>query len=157
MLPLFDAACITTRRLLRRRAPFGADREHLHHIFLIAGFTVTETVTIMVVLALAGVGVGLAGTYYQVQDAILFGSFVALGIMYFWMIVHSWSVLRFLTRSINRRTNGVDRRIIADRRKNVNVAYMGQERRSGTERRKDLRRSNDSQNEEITPPNESVG
>lgn len=157
MLPLFDAACITTRRLMRRRAPFGADREHLHHIFLLAGFTVTETVTIMAVLAMLGVGVGLAATYYQVPDSIMFVSFVALGLTYLWMILHSWSVLRFLTRSINRRTNGVDRRVISDRRKNVNVAYMGPERRTGMERRQDLRRSNDARHDEFTPPQESVG
>ena len=146
MLPLFDAACITIRRLLKRRPPFGADREHLHHIFLLAGFTVTETVTIMVVIAALGVGVGLVGTWLQVPDPLLLSVFTMLGLGYLWMILHSWSVLRFLRRSINRRVTSVDRRINGDRRGKSNIAYMGPERRSGVERRQDPRREEDLQN-----------
>ena len=131
VLPLFDAVSITTRRILRRQPPFGADREHLHHIFLLAGFTVTETVAIMAGIAMLGVGVGLAGTYFNVPDNIMLGSFLVSGLMYLWMIVHSWSVMSFLRRSINRRTKALDRRVNGERRRNINVAYMGPERRCG--------------------------
>jgi hypothetical protein len=146
MLPLFDTVTMTLRRILKRRPPFGADREHLHHIFLLAGFTVTETVTIMAAISLLGVGVGLAGTALQVPDTVLLGTFLTTGGLYFWMIMHSWSVMRFLRYSINRRANGLDRRVLADRRTHTNVAHLGPERRSGTDRRQDMRRSEDMQN-----------
>jgi UDP-GlcNAc:undecaprenyl-phosphate GlcNAc-1-phosphate transferase len=145
LLPLFDTVTMTLRRILKRRPPFGADREHLHHIFLLAGFTVTETVSILVAVALLGVGVGLAGTYFQVPDTLLLGAFLTLGAVYFWMIMHSWSVLRFLRYSINRRDNVLDRRVLSDRRTHTNVAHLGPERRSGKDRRQDLRRSEDLQ------------
>ena len=94
-------------------------------------------------IALLGVGIGLAGTYFGVPEYIMLGSFLILGLMYLWMIVHSWSVMTFLRRSINRRTTNLDRRVNGDRRRNVNVVYMGPERRSGFDRRKDPRRKED--------------
>jgi UDP-GlcNAc:undecaprenyl-phosphate GlcNAc-1-phosphate transferase len=143
ILPIFDTATLTVRRVLKRRPPFGADREHLHHIFLLAGFTVSETVAIMASLSLLGVGVGLAGTYFQVPDILLLGAFLFLGGLYFWMIMHSWSAMRFLRYSINRRNSPIDRRTVPDRRMHSNVAHLGPERRSGIDRRQDLRRTLD--------------
>jgi len=143
MLPLFDAVSMTIRRIMKRRPPFGADREHLHHIFLLAGFTVSETVLILASIALLGVGVGLAATYFEIPDVIVAGGFAVLGLMYLRMIVKSWEVLRFLRYSINRRTGIKDRRVLPDRRVNSNVAYFGLERRLGQDRRTDLRRGED--------------
>ena len=140
LVPLFDAVAIFARRILKRKPPFGADREHLHHIFLLAGFTVGETVTIMAGIAVLGVSIGLAGTYYQVPDFYMAASFLVCGLLYLWMIVHSWSVMRFLSLSICRRSNSIDRRVVSDRRSHSNVVYLGPERRSGVDRRQDPRR-----------------
>ncbi len=145
IVPLFDAVAMTTRRILNRKPPFGADREHLHHIFLLAGFTVSETVLIMAGISVFGVGVGLAGTYYNVPEYILLSSFLVCGLLYLWMIMHSWSVMRFLRYSICRRNTVVDRRVTTDRRSNSNVVYLGPERRSGIDRRMDPRRSEDTE------------
>lgn len=143
ILPLFDAVSMTTRRILKRRPPFGADKEHLHHVFLLAGFTVPETVLIMVGISVLGAAIGLGGAYFGLPEYIMFGSFLTLGVMYLWMIVRSWSVMSFLSRSINRRTSMVDRRINSDRRRNRSVAYLGPERRSSLDRRRDPRRTAD--------------
>ena len=79
----------------------------------------------------------------MLPDTVMLGSFLTLGGLYFWMIMHSWSVLRFLRYSINRRGNVLDRRILPDRRTHTNVAHLGPERRSGIDRRQDMRRSED--------------
>lgn len=151
MLPLFDAVSMTIRRIMKRRPPFGADREHLHHIFLLAGFTVSETVLILVGIAVLSVAIGLAATYFEVPDVIVAGGFVVLGLLYLRMIVKSWEVLRFLRYSINRRTSVKDRRVLPDRRVNSNVAYFGVERRSGQDRRTDLRRDEDADDDSDVP------
>ena len=143
MLPLFDAVCITARRLLKRRPAFGADREHLHHIFLLAGFTVGETTAIMGAIAIAGVAVGLGFTYVQTPEPMIVGSFLLLGLLYLWMIIRSWQVMRFLRRSICRRRNAGDRRSYVERRHESNVVFLGPERRSEIDRRLDPRRSAD--------------
>ena len=147
LVPLFDAVAIITRRILKRKPPFGADREHLHHIFLLAGFTVSETVAIMAGIAMLGVCIGLAGAYFQVPDVYMAGSFVAFGLLYLWMIVHSWSVMRFLSHSICRRSSSIDRRVVADRRSHSNVVYLGPERRGGIDRRQDLSRRADDEDD----------
>jgi UDP-GlcNAc:undecaprenyl-phosphate GlcNAc-1-phosphate transferase len=143
LVPLFDAAAIITRRILKRKPPFGADREHLHHIFLLAGFTVSETVAIMAGIAVLGVCIGLAGTFFQVPDVYMAGLFAVCGMLYLWMIMHSWSVMRFLSHSICRRDNDIDRRVVVDRRRQSNVVYLGPERRAGSDRRLDPRRRAD--------------
>jgi UDP-GlcNAc:undecaprenyl-phosphate GlcNAc-1-phosphate transferase len=141
-LPIFDAVSMTSRRILRRRPLFSADKEHLHHVFLLAGFTVTETVLTMAGLAALGVIVGLAGTYFQVSDLLLAGSFLLLGLVYLWVILRAWTVMRFLRRSICRRRAIGDRRTVSERRRLGPSANRVPERRQA-QRRQGERRSND--------------
>jgi UDP-GlcNAc:undecaprenyl-phosphate GlcNAc-1-phosphate transferase len=126
------------RRVMKRQSPFQADREHLHHIFLLAGFSVGETVTLMTGLAIAGVVVGLGGTYLGIADIYLASLFLFGGILYSWVVRRAWRVMRFLRRSICRRTS-VERRDATvdykDRRKAEDPDYAGSERRSGIDRR----------------------
>lgn len=138
MVPIYDAVCMTARRVLRSRPAFSADKEHLHHIFLLAGFTVNETVLTMAGLAAAGVGIGIAGSYYAVPDFYLAAAFLLGGLLYFWMIVRAWSVMRFLRRSICRRRNIGDRRSHQERRRSGNALRVGEEARSGLDRRSSL-------------------
>jgi UDP-GlcNAc:undecaprenyl-phosphate GlcNAc-1-phosphate transferase len=133
-LPIFDAVCMASRRILRRRPPFSADKEHLHHIFLLAGFTVTETVLTIGGLATIGVVIGIAGSYYGVSDLILAGSFLLLGLLYFWLILRAWTFMRFLRRSICRRRAFSDRRTSGERRRTAKESYYGAERRQRVRR-----------------------
>jgi len=155
-LPIFDTVCMTSRRLLRRRPPFSADKEHLHHVFLLAGFTVTETVLTMAGLATIGVLVGLAGTYYEVSDLLLAGSFLLLGLMYFWVILRAWSFMRFLRRSICRRRAIGDRRGVVRRRRSGSSSYQGpdhrQRQRRQVERRSGVRKNVNSAGTHVKKP-----
>ena len=136
MLPVIDAVAMMLRRMVRGRSPFSPDREHLHHIFLLAGYSVNETVAIMAMLGASGVAFGLASTFWDWPDLIVAVSFLLVGLGYFWMIMHSWRVMRFFRRSICRRNNRVsDRRSGRERRCGNDAAYTGPERRSGADRR----------------------
>jgi UDP-GlcNAc:undecaprenyl-phosphate GlcNAc-1-phosphate transferase len=140
MLPIYDAVSMMVRRLLKRRSPFAADREHLHHIFLLAGFSVGETVTLMTGIAIGGVVIGLGGTYMGVTDVYMALLFLLGGCLYYWVIRRAWLVMRFLRRSICRRS--IDARSeLPDRRKFDDPDYTGPERRSGGDRRADSSRS----------------
>jgi len=140
MLPIYDAVSMMVRRVLKRRSPFEADREHLHHIFLLAGFSVGETVTLMTGIAIGGVVIGLGGTYMGVPELILAMLFVVGGVLYYWVVRRAWRVMRFLRRSICRRSE-VERRAATDRRQMDDPEYSGPERRSRADRRKASRRS----------------
>ena len=139
MVPLLDTVGMILRRLNKGRSPFSADREHLHHVFLLARFTVTETVLVIGLVALIGVAIGVGGFYLGVPESLLLAGFLAIGIGYYWMVMRAWKVMRFLSRSINRRLGREDRRKIADRRRADNpavLATVGRERRSGFDRRR---------------------
>jgi len=137
MVPVFDAVCMMIRRIVHKRSPFKADKEHLHHIFLLAGFTVSETVAIMTGFALSVVLVGLGGMYLGISDAVMAAAFVAAGMLYFWVIMRAWRVMTFLRRSICRRKKSAHtEHIYNERRKNSNSYYEGPERRRGPDRRK---------------------
>lgn len=143
MLPLFDTVTMMFRRLAKRRSPFSADREHVHHVFLMAGFTVNETVIIMAAAALIGVGIGLLCLDLRAPEFTIAGFFVICGILYFWMMLRSWKVMKFIERSICRRDSKTDRRAGAERRQFADPDWSGEERRSGRDRRVDARRSAD--------------
>jgi hypothetical protein len=135
MVPIIDAVAMMLRRFVRGRSPFAPDREHLHHIFLLAGYTVNQTVAILAGAGVFGVGVGLAATYWDWPDLLVAGAFLGMGLLYFWLIMHAWRVMRFLHRSICRRRGAADRRSQEDRRRGASAAYHGPERRSGHDRR----------------------
>lgn len=129
LVPVIDAVAMMLRRIVKGRSPFAADREHLHHVFLLAGYTVNQTVAILASLGVAGVLFGLAATWWDWPDLVVAASFLLVGLMYFWLIMHAWRVMRFLNRSICRR------RSTADRRQAISSDYRGPERRSGLDRR----------------------
>jgi UDP-GlcNAc:undecaprenyl-phosphate GlcNAc-1-phosphate transferase len=143
MVPVMDAVAMMLRRVIKGRSPFEPDREHLHHIFLLAGYSVNQTVGIMAALGAAGVAVGIASTWWKWPDLLVAGAFLGVGLLYFWMIMHAWRVMRFLHRSICRRRSSTDRRIAGDRRQPHGGQYTGPERRSGLERRQGLARRAD--------------
>ena len=128
VLLIYDTVEVVTRRLFRRESPFQANREHLHDVFLLAGFSVSETVLTMGAITLLGVLVGIASTFVNVPDSVQFGAFILFGLLFLRMIFRTWSVMRFLYRSICRRRgerrrsqshewrDAMDRRFGKDRR-----------------------------------------
>ena len=128
LLLIYDTVEVVTRRVVRRESPFQASREHLHHVFLLAGFPVTETVLTMGAITLLGVSIGVATAFVDIPDSVQFGAFILFGLLFLRMIFRTWSVMRFLYRSICRRRgerrkmqspewhDAMDRRYRKDRR-----------------------------------------
>ena len=127
LLIIYSTVEIVFRRLVRRRSPFKPDREHLHHVFLLAGFSVNETVATLAVITFAGVAVGIAGTLLQFPENILLATFVLFGLLFLRVIFSTWKVMRFLQRSICRRRG--------ERRDRSDDGWAGPERRAGRDRR----------------------
>ncbi len=139
MLPIFDTVAMIIRRIRRRQSPFEPDREHIHHVFQLAGFTVNETVVIMAAAAMIGVGIGLLSLDMRAPEFSVAGMFVIAGLLYMWMVMRAWKFMRFIERSINRRHS--DRRSDRDRRQKHDETYSGVERRAGKDRRSRNRRA----------------
>jgi UDP-GlcNAc:undecaprenyl-phosphate GlcNAc-1-phosphate transferase len=127
ILLIYDTIEVVARRLLRRKSPFHADNEHLHHVFLLAGFSVSETVLTMGAISLVGVLIGIATAFVDVPDSAQFAAFLLFGLLFLRMIFRTWSVMQFLYRSICRRQG--------ERRRSQSNDWNGLDRRTGRDRR----------------------
>ena len=144
MVPLVDTIGMILRRIRRGRSPFSPDREHIHHIFLHAKFSVTATWIGLAGVAIAGMLIGLLGTITGTSESFMFSAFLVVGALYYLMVMRAWRVMRFLSRSINRRNEvKIDRRTAGDRRRETSIYYVDgipMERRTGEDRRLGQRR-----------------
>lgn len=102
-LVLFDVVTVTVRRLLRRRDPVAPDRAHLHHLLQRRGFSAPQT---MLIIVGGNVALGVAGTagwQLGVPHHLLFGGFLALGLVYLTLFLYP---ARFLRMRLRRGRNG---------------------------------------------------
>ncbi len=98
-VPLIDTLCVMLRRVWMGRSPFHADRNHLHHLFLRAGFRVQDTVVVLAAVQLGFGAIGLAGMYADGVDEIaMLLLFVALFALCFVVVLRPWRVVPLLRR-----------------------------------------------------------
>lgn len=95
-LPLIDMWAIMFRRVMKGLSPFKGDRDHLHHIFLRAGFSRRATVNILGLLSMLLACVGIVGHLYQVPEWVMFAGFLLVLTAYIWGIRHVWAVLKYV-------------------------------------------------------------
>lgn len=93
-LPLFDMFSIMLRRLLKRKSPFKPDNEHFHHIFVSAGVGKKISLIIPLLIAILFSVTGIAFFKYNVPEYISFGVFLMLFFIYFFVVKHTWKVMR---------------------------------------------------------------
>ena len=117
-LPLFDSICIMSRRIQRGQSPFTPDREHLHHILPLEGFTVNKTVvTLLIFSLLLSVSGVTASLYFGISDRPLFIIYLFLFAGFYWAINK---------RIVDRRKaafpiEGPDRRQLPNRRSKTKI------------------------------------
>jgi undecaprenyl-phosphate alpha-N-acetylglucosaminyl 1-phosphatetransferase len=97
-VPLIDTISTMLRRILKGRSPFRPDNEHLHHIFIRAGFSVNQTLAVILAAHLGLGGIGLLAYHLGVPDYILFFAILLIGFAYFALILRAWRVMRVLHR-----------------------------------------------------------
>jgi UDP-GlcNAc:undecaprenyl-phosphate GlcNAc-1-phosphate transferase len=146
LLPLLDMGGISVRRILRGLSPFRSDREHLHHVFTLAKFSVTETVSMMTVIAMAGVMVASSAAYFGVSERTLMLMFLLVAAIYLWSIIRTWKIMRFLMRSIDRRVVDIGPGNLTDRRRSADIEFLHNkdfDKRSGKDRRRKVDANSD--------------
>ena len=97
-VPLMDTTALMIRRVLKGRSPFEADREHLHHILLRAGFTPGQTVIVVYAMATLLAGIGVAGWAAGVPEYVMFYAFLALFGCYLYGVLHAWKLMKRVRR-----------------------------------------------------------
>jgi UDP-GlcNAc:undecaprenyl-phosphate GlcNAc-1-phosphate transferase len=82
-LPLVDTCSLILRRLRERRSPFAADRNHLHHLMLDAGYSPTKIVAWATITSLAlGIGAAIALKAGAYRPALVIAFFALIAVHY---------------------------------------------------------------------------
>lgn len=92
-VPLMDMVAIMLRRLSRGQSVMMADRDHLHHIFMRAGFTDREALWIITAIAVGLAGIGLLGEYFRVPEALMLALFLTIFTLYERSLRNVWRLL----------------------------------------------------------------
>nr|WP_274600116.1 MraY family glycosyltransferase [Halorhodospira abdelmalekii] len=104
-LPVLDALILFGRRLVRRRSPFKADREHLHHTLTRAGLSHGQIVALLLSVGALWGGIGFAGAWFEVPEKWLATGLLAVALMHTLIHVRAWRFAAFLRR-YSRRSGG---------------------------------------------------
>lgn len=96
VLPVLDVLTLYIRRIMKGRSPFSADREHLHHVLLRSGFSVTATVWVLIlVMAIFGL-IGLVGWRQGWPQWALFVGLIPVFIGQHLCSIRAWRLMRYL-------------------------------------------------------------
>ncbi|NJD34709.1 MAG: undecaprenyl/decaprenyl-phosphate alpha-N-acetylglucosaminyl 1-phosphate transferase [Betaproteobacteria bacterium] len=77
-VPLLDMGSVMLLRLHQRKSPFHADQQHMHHLLLMAGYSVNQVVAIMAGFSLFFGVVAIAAEHNGVPEAVMFVTFLGL-------------------------------------------------------------------------------
>jgi len=92
-VPLMDMAAIMVRRILKGQSPFKPDRDHLHHIFLRAGFSSRQTLALISCISIALTCIGVALEYIKTPEWLVLLLFFCMFCAYAYAINHIWRLL----------------------------------------------------------------
>jgi UDP-GlcNAc:undecaprenyl-phosphate GlcNAc-1-phosphate transferase len=104
-LPILDTVSLMLRRILKGRSPFEPDRDHLHHIFLRAGFSVSQTVILIVLASVVLAFLAIGAWYVGIPDYIMFYGFLLVFLAYFFGLSHAWKLMRVIRQVRDVATN----------------------------------------------------
>ncbi len=92
-VPIVDTLTIMSKRALRGKSPFEADRHHLHHIIM--RFGLSREVAVKVIIGVSTIlgCISLLGPIYKLPDYFLFGLFSIYFVGY---IISSFFILDFI-------------------------------------------------------------
>ena len=110
-IPLMDMVAIMYRRLSKGMSPFSADRQHIHHLIMRAGFTSRQAFVLITLAAALLALVGVLGEYLSfIPEWVMLVLFLLAFGLYGYCIKRAWRVARMIKRLKRRlRNNENDR------------------------------------------------
>ncbi|WP_028672280.1 undecaprenyl-phosphate alpha-N-acetylglucosaminyl 1-phosphate transferase [Saccharospirillum impatiens] len=99
-VPLLDIFVTCIRRVKHKKNPFHADRTHVHHIFMRAGFTTRTTLIAILGFQVLAAGIGVWLQVIWQNGIISFIAFVALFLAYLQFIKHSFKAAKWLRKNV---------------------------------------------------------
>lgn len=93
-IPLMDMVAIMFRRLSKGQSPFKPDRDHIHHIFMRAGFTSKQALALIAFSGLLILSIGIYGELTKMRELYLLMIISCLFLVYIFAIKHAWKVTK---------------------------------------------------------------
>lgn len=98
-IPLMDMVAIMYRRLSKGMSPFSADRQHIHHLIMRAGFTSRQAFVLITAAAALLAAMGVLGEYLTfVPEWAMLVLFLLAFMLYGYCIKRAWRVARMIKR-----------------------------------------------------------
>ncbi len=97
-LPVIDTVSLMVRRIRRGHSPFVADREHLHHLFDRAGFSVQQAASILLGVAITLGMFGIFGRIVGLPDGVMLLGLLLVAAGHVYFISRAWRILRVIRR-----------------------------------------------------------
>ncbi len=98
-IPLMDMVAIMYRRLRKGLSPFSADRQHIHHLIMRAGFTSRQAFMLITLAAALLAGVGVLGEYLAfIPEWVMLVLFLFAFLLYGYCLKRAWRVARWIRR-----------------------------------------------------------
>ncbi len=98
-IPLIDMAGVMVRRIKKGQSPFKPDRDHLHHIFMRAGFSSREALVIITLLSLFIAFIGITLDYNQAPEWLSLTAFLALFLAYLKLQNNIWRAVKAVRKA----------------------------------------------------------
>ncbi len=98
-IPLMDMIAIMYRRLRKGMSPFSADRQHIHHLIMRAGFPPRQAFVLITLSAAILAAIGVIGEHLSfVPEWVMLILFFFAFLLYGVCIKRAWRVARFIKR-----------------------------------------------------------
>lgn len=102
-IPLMDMVAIMYRRLRKGMSPFSADRQHIHHLIMRAGFSSRQAFILITLAAAVLAAIGVAGEFIQIiPEYVMLALFLLAFVLYGYCIKRAWKVVRLIRRTKRR-------------------------------------------------------
>lgn len=95
-LPLIDMVGIMIRRIRKGQSPLKADRNHLHHILMHAGFTPRESLLLIVIANLGVVFFGILAEQTKLPEWLMMGLYLLLFVAYSLCLTYAWKLGKWI-------------------------------------------------------------
>ena len=105
-VPLMDTVFVMIERIRLGHSPVRGGQDHIHHLFLRAGFSVNQTVLAITLVAVVCAAIGVVTEWRDTPEHWRFAGFLGLCALYYFLLQRAWASRRWLGRAVNGNLSG---------------------------------------------------
>ncbi len=92
-IPIIDASSVMIRRISNGESPFAPDRKHLHHLFILSGYSDRKALSFIVIMSIMTSAIGIAMEINNFPESTMFLFFLLISFIYFFVLRRAWKIL----------------------------------------------------------------